>query len=181
MYMIDLNGEDMTRNFWLGQYLSAALASIIRVGSMLYFFTYLTAYNSISVSWEPNFLGAAELMPTDVRAKTTALLNIISRLANVLASQMIYFKTIYEPAIMIALMISNIFSFIVTITWLKETKNIKLDESGGGPPNEMALEQAKSNASFNRKLSKSNKVGNVDRREYPTGNDDLLEEGRRTH
>ncbi|VDL72418.1 unnamed protein product [Nippostrongylus brasiliensis] len=31
MYMIDLNGEDMTKNFWLGQYLSAALASIIRV------------------------------------------------------------------------------------------------------------------------------------------------------
>ncbi|WKY04739.1 hypothetical protein Q1695_005614 [Nippostrongylus brasiliensis] len=33
MYMIDLNGEDMTKNFWLGQYLSAALASIIRVVS----------------------------------------------------------------------------------------------------------------------------------------------------
>ncbi|KIH43138.1 hypothetical protein ANCDUO_26863, partial [Ancylostoma duodenale] len=106
MYMIDLNGEDMTSNFWLGQYMSAALASIIRVivgfadayipwlgrrkvyiiamgtcilasvgltvqllgggkGSTLYFITYLIAYNSISVSWEPNFLGAAELMPTD--------------------------------------------------------------------------------------------------------------------
>lgn len=31
MYMIDLNGEDMTKNFWLGQYLSGALASIIRI------------------------------------------------------------------------------------------------------------------------------------------------------
>ncbi|KAK6032523.1 hypothetical protein OSTOST_01296 [Ostertagia ostertagi] len=181
MYMIDLNGEDMTKNFWLGQYMSAALASIIRVvkniklipnravlphaqqifgfadayfprlgrrtvyiismsicifasiglmvqlyaggkGTMLYFITYLTAYNSISLTWEPNFLGAAELMPTDVRAKTTALLNIISRLANVLASQMIYFKTIYEPAIMIVLMISNILSFVVTTTWLKVSR-----------------------------------------------------------
>ncbi|VDP33053.1 unnamed protein product [Heligmosomoides polygyrus] len=160
MYMIDLNGEDMTKNFWLGQYLSGALASIIRIivgladsylpwlgrrkvyiismstcivasigltaqlyagekGSTFYFVTYLTAYNSISVAWEPNFLGAAELMPTDVRAKSTALLNIISRLASVLASQMIYFKTIYEPAIMIVLIISNIFSFVVATTYLK--------------------------------------------------------------
>lgn len=61
-------------------------------GSTLYFITYLTAYNSISVSWEPNFLGAAELMPTDVRGQTTAMLNIISRMANVLASQMVCFK-----------------------------------------------------------------------------------------
>ncbi|KAL6739980.1 hypothetical protein Aduo_013374 [Ancylostoma duodenale] len=186
IYLIDLNGEDMTSNFWLGQYMSAALASIIRVivgfadayipwlgrrkvyiiamgtcilasvgltvqllgggkGSTLYFITYLIAYNSISVSWEPNFLGAAELMPTDVRGQTTAMLNIISRIANVLASQMIYFKTIYEPAIMIVLMISNITSFIVTVTWLKETKNINLERVGGGmKPNAATVELANS-------------------------------------
>ncbi|KAK6748981.1 hypothetical protein RB195_001535 [Necator americanus] len=172
MYMIDLNGEDITSNFWLGQYMSAALASIIRVmvgfanafipwlgrrkvyiismgscipaslaltvqllfgekGSTLYFITYLTAYNSISVSWEPNFLGAAELMPTDVRGQTTAMLNIISRLANVFASQVIYFRMIYEPAILILLIISNVTSFVVTIKWLKGTKNINLEGIGG--------------------------------------------------
>ncbi|KAK6748979.1 hypothetical protein RB195_001535 [Necator americanus] len=100
-------------------------------GSTLYFITYLTAYNSISVSWEPNFLGAAELMPTDVRGQTTAMLNIISRLANVFASQVIYFRMIYEPAILILLIISNVTSFVVTIKWLKGTKNINLEGIGG--------------------------------------------------
>lgn len=65
-------------------------------GSTFYFVTYLTAYNSISVAWEPNFLGAAELMPTDVRAKSTALLNIISRLASVLASQMVGYSSAFS-------------------------------------------------------------------------------------
>ncbi|EPB80762.1 transporter, major facilitator family protein [Ancylostoma ceylanicum] len=169
MYMIDLNGEDMTTNFWLGQYMSAALASIIRVivgfadayipwlgrrkvyiiamgtcilasvgltaqllgggkGSTLYFITYLVAYNSISVSWEPNFLGAAELMPTDI-----------------------YFKTIYEPAIMIVLMISNITSFVVTVTWLKETKNINLEGVGARvKPNTATVEKGSSAKSHSR-------------------------------
>ncbi|CAJ0601131.1 unnamed protein product [Cylicocyclus nassatus] len=171
MYMIDLNGEDMTKNFWVGQYMSAALASIVRVivgfadaylpwlgrrkvyilsmgiciiasaglliqllsgakGSTLYFITYLTAYNSISVSMEPNYLGAAELMPTDVRGKTTAMLNIITRVGTVLASQMIYFKTFFEPAIMIVLIISNLSGFLVVTRWLKETKNISLEGVG---------------------------------------------------
>ncbi|KHJ95340.1 transporter, major facilitator family protein, partial [Oesophagostomum dentatum] len=189
MYMIDLNGEDMTKNFWLGQYMSAALASIVRVivgfadaylpwlgrrkvyiiamgtcilasiglavqllgggkGTTLYFITYLTAYNSIAVSWEPNYLGAVELMPTDVRGKTTAMLNIISRASNVLASQMIFFKTVWEPAIMILLMISNITSFVITVKWLKETKNVSLEGIGGGSkPNDANLELATSDNS----------------------------------
>ncbi|ETN82600.1 hypothetical protein NECAME_07854 [Necator americanus] len=76
----------------MGSCIPASLALTVQLlfgekGSTLYFITYLTAYNSISVSWEPNFLGAAELMPTDVRGQTTAMLNIISRLANVFASQ----------------------------------------------------------------------------------------------
>lgn len=218
MYMIDLNGEDMTKNFWLGQYLSGALASIIRIivgladsylpwlgrrkvyiismstcivasigltaqlyagekGSTFYFVTYLTAYNSISVAWEPNFLGAAELMPTDVRAKSTALLNIISRLASVLASQMIYFKTIYEPAIMIVLIISNIFSFVVATTYLKETKNINLERVGGEKSKEVTLEQANDS---NRSEVRSRKVGELaDQHRRMSKNDGSMENGLR--
>lgn len=58
-------------------------------GSTIYFVTYLIAYNSISVSWEPNYLGAAELMPTEVRAKSTAGLNIISRVSNLIAARVV--------------------------------------------------------------------------------------------
>uniref|UniRef100_A0A7I4YMB9 MFS domain-containing protein n=1 Tax=Haemonchus contortus TaxID=6289 RepID=A0A7I4YMB9_HAECO len=171
-YSIDLNGEDMTKNLFSGQFSVAALASIIRVivgfaddwfpwlgrrlvyilsmglciiasgallyelannmkGSTLYFITYLIAYQSISVSWEPNYLGAAELMPTEVRAKTMALLNIISRVANVIAARVVgSFKGVWDEAILIAVLASNLFSFVVTVALLKETKNIKLESIG---------------------------------------------------
>lgn len=170
MYCIDLNGEDMTKNLWLGQFMSAILASVIRVivgfaddrflwlgrrtvyilsmgiciiasagllienvsnmkGSTIYFVTYLIAYNSISVSWEPNYLGAAELMPTEVRAKSTAGLNIISRVSNLIAARVVgRLKGKWEPGILITVLASNIFSFVVTFTWLKETKNVNLEK-----------------------------------------------------
>ncbi|KAK5968394.1 hypothetical protein GCK32_013941 [Trichostrongylus colubriformis] len=101
-------------------------------GSLLYFITYLVAYNSVAVSWEPNYLGAAELMPTEVRAKTTASLNIISRVSNVIAARTVgSFKgTSWEPATLVVVLGSNIFSFIITFLFLKETKNIKLDAIG---------------------------------------------------
>ncbi|KAK6032522.1 hypothetical protein OSTOST_01295 [Ostertagia ostertagi] len=44
---------------------------------------------------------------------------IVSYLHDTLMPRQIYFKTIYEPAIMIVLMISNIWSFVVRTTWLK--------------------------------------------------------------
>ncbi|EPB80758.1 hypothetical protein ANCCEY_00164 [Ancylostoma ceylanicum] len=86
-YSIDLNGEDMTKNLWLGQYMNSLLASILRVGQTIYFLTYLTAYNSIAISWEPNYMGAAELIPTELRATSTAFLNVVTRIANVFAAR----------------------------------------------------------------------------------------------
>lgn len=58
-------------------------------GTMLYLITYLAAYNSIALIWEPNFVCASELMPTDVRATTTAFLGILSRVATIIASLMV--------------------------------------------------------------------------------------------
>ncbi|EYC31428.1 hypothetical protein Y032_0004g2147 [Ancylostoma ceylanicum] len=127
-YCIDLNGEDMTKNLWLGQYMTSLLASVLRVlvgfadakykwlgrrklfimaigtctlasialfvelivgmkGQLIYFATYLIAYNAVAVHWEPCYMGAAELIPTEVRATSTAFLNVISRVANVLAAR----------------------------------------------------------------------------------------------
>ncbi|VDL72416.1 unnamed protein product [Nippostrongylus brasiliensis] len=161
MYSIDLNSEDMTGNLWHGQFSAAILASVIRVlvgfadarfawlgrrlvyilamgtilqGNMLYFITYLTAYNSISVSWEPNYLGAAELMPTEIRAKSTAILNVISRISNIFAARTVgKLKGTNEVGILVVVLVSNIFSFIVTFLFLKETKNIDLEGAGAGP------------------------------------------------
>ncbi|KAK5975153.1 MFS domain-containing protein [Trichostrongylus colubriformis] len=169
IYTIDLNGEDMTKNLWIGQFTVSALASIIRVivgfaddrlswlgrrlvyilsmgtsvfttialiyessvgmrGSTTYFILYLTAYNSLSVSWEPNYLSASELMPTEVRAKVMAMLNIISRVGNILAARTIgSFKGISDIAIFFVVLASDTFAFVTVFLFLKETKNIRLD------------------------------------------------------
>ncbi|KHJ95342.1 transporter, major facilitator family protein [Oesophagostomum dentatum] len=175
-YSIDLNGEDMTKNMWIGQYLNSGLASILRIiigfadakfkwlgrrkvyiASMgtcilaslallieirsgmkeqesrtLYFITYLVAYNSIAISWEPNYMGAAELIPTEVRATNTALLNIVTRIANVFAARTVgkWKGTEDEWAIMVVVLTSCIISFIVTTSLLKETKGISLEKVG---------------------------------------------------
>ncbi|KIH54605.1 hypothetical protein ANCDUO_15248 [Ancylostoma duodenale] len=170
-YSIDLNGEDMSKNIWIGQYLSGALASIIRLsfgvadgylpwlgrrkvfiigmsvctvaaggliallylgykGTILYLVVYLAAYNSIALIWEPNFVCASELMPTDVRATTTAFLGILSRVATIIASMMVAFKTIHEPVIMWTVLAANIINFTITARWLKETKNCNLENIG---------------------------------------------------
>ncbi|KIH55079.1 hypothetical protein ANCDUO_14769, partial [Ancylostoma duodenale] len=159
-YSIDLNGEDMSKNIWIGQYLSGALASVIRLsfgiadgylpwlgrrkvfiigmtvstiaaggliallylgykGTTLYLVVYLAAYNSIALIWEPNFVCASELMPTDVRATTTAFLGILSRVATIIASMMVAFKTIHEPVIMWTVLAANIINFTITARWLK--------------------------------------------------------------
>ncbi|RCN49996.1 hypothetical protein ANCCAN_03824 [Ancylostoma caninum] len=170
-YSIDLNGEDMSKNIWIGQYLSGALASIIRLsfgiadgylpwlgrrkvfiigmsvctiaaggliallylgykGTTLYLVVYLAAYNSIALIWEPNFVCASELMPTDVRATTTAFLGILSRAATIIASMMVAFKTIHEPVIMWTVLVANLINFTITARWLKETKNCNLENIG---------------------------------------------------
>ncbi|VDO93265.1 unnamed protein product [Heligmosomoides polygyrus] len=87
------------------------------IGTNIYFISYLIAYNSISVTWEPCYLGAAELMPTEVRAKSTAALNIVSRVSNIFAVALM--KTRWEPGILITVLGSNIFSFIVAFLLLK--------------------------------------------------------------
>ncbi|KAL6739982.1 hypothetical protein Aduo_013376 [Ancylostoma duodenale] len=168
-YSIDLNGEDMSKNLWIGQYLSGALASIIRLsfgiadgylpwlgrckvfiigmsvctvaaaalvallylgykGTTLYLVTYLTAYNSIALIWEPNFVCASELMPTEVRATTTAFLGILSRVSIITASFMVAFKTIHEPVIMWTVLAANIINLSITAKLLKETKNCNLED-----------------------------------------------------
>ncbi|EYC31438.1 hypothetical protein Y032_0004g2155 [Ancylostoma ceylanicum] len=170
-YSIDLNGEDMSKNIWIGQYLSGALASVIRLsfgiadgylpwlgrrkvfiigmtvctlaaggliallylgykGTTLYLVVYLAAYNSIALIWEPNFVCASELMPTDVRATTTAFLGILSRVATIIASMMVAFKTIHEPVIMWTVLAANLINFTITARWLKETKNCNLENIG---------------------------------------------------
>ncbi|RCN49992.1 hypothetical protein ANCCAN_03820 [Ancylostoma caninum] len=160
-YCIDLNGEDMTKNLWLGQYMTSLLASILRVfvgfadakykwlgrrkmfimaigtctlasialfveliigmkGRLVYFATYLIAYNAVAVHWEPCYMGAAELIPTEVRATSTAFLNVISRAANVLAARTVtLLKGGNEPIIMIIVLVSNLTSFTTAFFFLK--------------------------------------------------------------
>ncbi|VDO87797.1 unnamed protein product [Heligmosomoides polygyrus] len=101
-----------------------------RIGRTLYLITYVTIYNAIALTWEPSFVCASELMPTDVRAKTTALLALVSRVGNLIASSLMLFKAIHEPVIMWTVLASNIVVFIVTAKWLEETKNCNLEEVG---------------------------------------------------
>ncbi|KAK6043255.1 hypothetical protein COOONC_19240 [Cooperia oncophora] len=95
-------------------------------GTHLYFATYLLAYNSISVSWETNYLSAAELIPTEARAKVTAILNIVTRIGNIAAARTVgKFKGHWEPGIMITILCSNIFSFIITFMFLRVSSATK--------------------------------------------------------
>lgn len=118
-----------------GVAMSAASALLVQLymglkGRTLYLITYVTIYNAIALTWEPSFVCASELMPTDVRAKTTALLALVSRVGNLIASSLMLFKAIHEPVIMWTVLASNIVVFIVTAKWLEETKNCNLEEVG---------------------------------------------------
>ncbi|EPB80763.1 hypothetical protein ANCCEY_00169 [Ancylostoma ceylanicum] len=97
-------------------------------GTMLYLVIYLTAYNSIALIWEPNFVCASELMPTEVRATTTAFLGILSRVSIITASFMVAFKTIHERVIMWTVLAANLINLSITAKLLKETKNCNLDD-----------------------------------------------------
>ncbi|EYC31422.1 hypothetical protein Y032_0004g2144 [Ancylostoma ceylanicum] len=203
-YSIDLNGEDMTKNLWLGQYMNSLLASILRVivgfadakykwlgrrkvyiismgtcilasvalfvelllnmkGQTIYFLTYLTAYNSIAISWEPNYMGAAELIPTELRATSTAFLNVVTRIANVFAARTVtLLKGGNEPAIMIVVLASNLLSFTVTFLFLKETKGVSLDKVGAlqkdqKPRTPSVKEKSRSRSDRSTKGSKESK------------------------
>ncbi|KAK6034346.1 hypothetical protein COOONC_28149 [Cooperia oncophora] len=89
-------------------------------GTHLYFATYLLAYNSISVSWETNYLSAAELIPTEARAKVYGNTQHCNKnrehccCSNGRPVQIGVgkFKGHWEPGIMIYNLCSNIFSFI---------------------------------------------------------------------
>ncbi|EPB80764.1 hypothetical protein ANCCEY_00170 [Ancylostoma ceylanicum] len=206
-YSIDLNGEDMSKNIWIGQYLSGALASVIRLsfgiadgylpwlgrrkvfiigmtvctlaaggliallylgykGTTLYLVVYLAAYNSIALIWEPNFVCASELMPTDVRATTTAFLGILSRVATIIASMMVAFKTIHEPVIMWTVLAANLINFTITARWLKETKNCNLENIGVKDGNQTPMSS--------NKVSPAEKSGDQEEKKEgrSTSNDD---------
>ncbi|PIO68837.1 hypothetical protein TELCIR_09359, partial [Teladorsagia circumcincta] len=128
-YLTDLCGGDMTKNFWIGQFLSGILLSVVRIiigfadgflpwmgrrvvlltsqglavgffacviaflytgskGEWYYTAVYLAAFVFTSIVWEPCYLCASELMPTDVRATSTASCSIIGRIANIMASML---------------------------------------------------------------------------------------------
>ncbi|KHJ76069.1 hypothetical protein OESDEN_24312 [Oesophagostomum dentatum] len=131
-YLTDLCGGDMTKNFWVGQFLSGILLSVVRIvvgfadgflpwmgrrfvllvsqslavaffacviaflymqakGEWYYTAVYLSAFVFTSLVWEPCYLCASELMPTDVRATSTASCSIIGRIANIGASMLVSF------------------------------------------------------------------------------------------
>ncbi|KAL6739978.1 hypothetical protein Aduo_013372 [Ancylostoma duodenale] len=222
-YSIDLNGEDMTKNLWLGQYMNSLLASILRVivgfadakfkwlgrrkvyiismgtcilasialfielllnmkGTLFYFLTYLTAYNSIAISWEPNYMGAAELIPTELRATSTAFLNVVTRIANVFAARTVTnLKGGNEPAIMIVVLASNLLSFTVTFLFLKETKGVSLDKVGAlqkdqKPRTPSIKERSKSKSERASKESKGSKESLVSK----SGSKETTKEGTAT-
>ncbi|EYC31425.1 hypothetical protein Y032_0004g2146 [Ancylostoma ceylanicum] len=174
-YCIDLNGEDMTKNLWFGQYLISLLGSIVLVllgfadakyvwlgrrnlfitaigscivtsivlmvlllvgmkGGIIYFAAYVTAYIAYLVHWEPCHMGAAELIPTEVRATSTAFLNVITRLANIIAARSVcILKEGNELAIMIVILVTDLISFVTAFFLLKETKGVNLEEVGQLP------------------------------------------------
>ncbi|RCN49989.1 hypothetical protein ANCCAN_03817 [Ancylostoma caninum] len=226
-YSIDLNGEDMTKNLWLGQYMNSLLASILRVivgfadarfkwlgrrkvyiismgtciiasialfvelllnmkGTLFYFLTYLTAYNSIAISWEPNYMGAAELIPTELRATSTAFLNVVTRIANVFAARTVtLLKGGNEPAIMIVVLASNLLSFTVTFLFLKETKGVSLDKVGAlqkdqKPRTPSIKERSRSKSERGSKESKGSKESLVSKSGSKEVTSDIKKEGTAT-
>ncbi|ETN71073.1 transporter, major facilitator family protein [Necator americanus] len=173
-YLTDLCGGDMTKNFWVGQFLSGILLSVVRViigfadgflpwmgrrfvllvsqglavgffacviaflymgakGEWYYTAVYLAAFVFTSIVWEPCYLCASELMPTDVRATSTASCSIIGRVANIGASMLSGLKTIYEPGVHMISMVCGLSNILVAFIWLQETKNCSLDSAGKKP------------------------------------------------
>lgn len=171
-YLTDLVGGDMTSNFYVGQFLSGILLSIVRIamgfadgylpwmgrrfvlivsqslavfffvfvilfltieekGAWFYTTVYLAAFVFTSICWEPAYLCASELMPTDVRATSTASCAIIGRIANILASKISGLKTVYEPGVHMVSIGLGLTNILVSAIWLTETKNVSLDKAGG--------------------------------------------------
>ncbi|XGW31635.1 hypothetical protein V3C99_010080 [Haemonchus contortus] len=170
-YLTDLCGGDMTKNFWVGQFLSGILLSIVRIvlgfadgflpwmgrrfvllvsqslavgffacvvaflfmgakGEWYYTAVYLAAFVFTSIVWEPCYLCASELMPTDVRATSTASCSIVGRIANIMASMLSGLKTVYEPGVHMISMACGAANVLVAFIWLQETKNCSLDNVG---------------------------------------------------
>lgn len=171
VYLTDLSGGDMSKNFWVGQFLSSILLSSVRIvlgfadgylpwmgrrfillasqglaivffvfvtlflmlglkGEWYYTAVYLAAFVFISICWEPCYLCASELMPTDVRATSTASCSIIGRIANILASMLTSLKTVYEPGIHMISIGVGLINLLVAYFFLQETKNCNLEQSG---------------------------------------------------
>ncbi|CAD6192851.1 unnamed protein product [Caenorhabditis auriculariae] len=170
-YLTDLCGGDMTKNFWVGQFLSGILLSAVRVvmgfadgylpwmgrrfvllasqllavfffffvvaflfleekGEWYYTATYLAAFVFTSIVWEPCYLCASELMPTDVRATSTASCSIIGRIANIGASMLSGLKTVYEPGVHMISISLGLANIVVAYFFLEETKNCSLENAG---------------------------------------------------
>lgn len=60
-------------------------------GQWYYTAVYLASFVFTSIVWEPCYLCASELMPTDVRATSTASCSIVGRFANIGASMLVSF------------------------------------------------------------------------------------------
>ncbi|CAI5449170.1 unnamed protein product [Caenorhabditis angaria] len=172
-YLTDLCGGDMTSNFWVGQFLSGILLSLVRIamgfadgylpwmgrrfvmlcsqslavvffacvisflltdqkGQWFYTAAYLSAFVFTSIVWEPCYLCASELMPTDVRATSTASCSIIGRFANIGASMLSGLKTVYQPGVHMISISLGIINIVAAYFMLEETKNCSLDKAGGG-------------------------------------------------
>uniref|UniRef100_A0A8R1E2G2 MFS domain-containing protein n=2 Tax=Caenorhabditis japonica TaxID=281687 RepID=A0A8R1E2G2_CAEJA len=183
-YLTDLCGGDMTKNFWIGQFLSGILLSVVRIfmgfadgylpwmgrrfvllcsqslaivffgcvisflyagekGQWYYTAAYLAAFVFTSIVWEPCYLCASELMPTDVRATSTASCSIVGRFANIGASMLSGLKTVYEPGVHMISMSLGLTNIIAAYFLLQETKNCSLDKAGtaASKPVEKANEQ----------------------------------------